>query len=261
MEVGEHTPGTFCWVELGTTDQQAAKKFYSEIFGWSANDVPMGPDSFYSMMQLRGKDAAALYQLDREKLAQGIPPHWMLYIRVKSADEEAKAIAAAGGKILMEPFDVFDAGRMCVAQDPTGATFALWQPGKNIGLGINNEMNAFCWGELATRDADAATAFYTKVFGWKTKTGNAGPMAYTEVSVGGQQFGGMYTIPAEMAGMPPNWMPYFAVDDCDAKAGQAKSLGANLIVEPQDIPNVGRFSYIADPQGAVFAIIKLNNPL
>src|SRR5262245_63869448 len=107
MEVSEHTPGTFCWVELGTTDQEAAKKFYSEIFGWSANDVPMGPDSFYSMMQLRGKDAAALYQLDQEKHAQGIPSHWMLYIRVKSAHDAAKANAAASGEVLMDQSDGF----------------------------------------------------------------------------------------------------------------------------------------------------------
>jgi predicted enzyme related to lactoylglutathione lyase len=258
MEVSEHTPGTFCWVELGTTDQQAAKKFYSEIFGWIANDMPMGPDSFYTISQLRGKDAAALYQLSQDMLAQGIPPHWMLYIRVESADDSAKGIAAAGGKVMMEPFDVFDAGRMCVAQDPTGAAFAIWQPNKNSGIGIHNEINAFCWGELATSDAAAAAAFYSEVFGWKLKTGEATPLAYTEISMGAQPFGGMYTIPAEMAGMPPNWMPYFAVDDCDAKASQAKSLGANVILPPQDIPNVGRFSYIADPQGAAFAIIKLN---
>src|SRR5262245_9257990 len=170
MEISKHAPGTFCWVELATTDQRGAKKFYSELFGWSANDMPMGPDSFYSIMQLRGKDAAALYQLDQEQRARGVPPHWNLYIAVESADEAAKAITAAGGKTMMDPCDVFDAGRMCVAQDPTGATFAVWQPGKNIGVQVSNEANAFCWGELATRDAAAATAFYGKVFGWGAKT-------------------------------------------------------------------------------------------
>lgn len=257
MEVTKHTPGMFCWVELGATDQQAAKKFYSELFGWGVNDLPIGPDSFYSMMQLRGKDVAALSHMSQEQLAQGIPPHWLLYIAVESADEAAKAVNAAGGKTMMDPFDVFDAGRMTVAQDPTGATFGIWQPRNHIGAQINNESNAFCWGELATRDADAASAFYSKVFGWKSKTGDAAPMVYTEFNLGGQPFGGMYTIPPAMEGVPPNWMPYFAVDDCDAKAGQAKSLGANLIVPPQDIPNVGRFATIADPQGAVFSIIKL----
>jgi hypothetical protein len=257
MEVSKHTPGTFCWVELGATDQSAAKKFYTDLFGWGANDMPMGPDSFYTMLQLRGKDVGALYQLTQEQVAQGIPPHWALYVAVESADETAKAIAGAGGKVMMEPFDVFDVGRMAIAQDPTGATFAIWQPRKHTGVRIKDEPNAFCWGELATRDAAAATAFYGQVFGWKAKVGDAAPMAYTEFSLGAQPFAGMYTLPPAMGHLPPYWMPYFAVGDCDAKADKAKSLGANLIVPPQDIPNVGRFSTIADPQGAVFSIIKL----
>src|SRR5262249_44088570 len=157
-------------------------------------------------------------------------------------------------------FDVFDAGRMCLAQDPTGAVFALWQPRKNMGVQLNNEVNTFCWGELATRDTAAATTFYSKVFGWDSKVGTAAPLPYTEFSLGGQAFGGMYPMPSEMESIPPNWMPYFAVDDCDAKVDKAKSLGANIMMPPQDIPNVGRFSIIADPQGAVFAIIKLNIP-
>src|SRR5574341_2522975 len=156
MEVSKHTPGTFCWVELGTTDQSAAKKFYSELFGWGVNYLPMGPDSFYTMLQLRGKDVAALCQLSPEQLSQGIPPHWLLYVAVESADEAAKAVTAAGGKTMMEPFDVFDAGRMTVAQDPAGATFGIWQARKHIGSQINNETNTFCWGELATRDMGAA---------------------------------------------------------------------------------------------------------
>ncbi len=254
MEVSKHTPGTFCWVELSTTDQSGAKKFYSELFGWGINDMPMGPDSFYTMLQLRGKDVAALCQLSPEQLSHGIPPHWLLYVAVESADEAAKAVIAAGGKTMMEPFDVFDAGRMTVAQDPAGATFGIWQGRNHIGARINNEVNTFCWGELATRDTAAATAFYGQAFGWKAKTGDP---AYTEFHLGDQPFGGMLTMTAEMEGVPPHWAPYFAVDDCDATAEKAKSLGANMCVPPQDIPNVGRFAVIADPQGAVFSIIKL----
>ncbi|MCG3163540.1 MAG: putative glyoxylase CFP32 [Acidobacteria bacterium] len=257
MEVSKHTPGTFCWFELGTSDQQAAKNFYSELFGWSVNDVPIGPDSFYSMMQLRGKDVAALSQLAQEQLAQGVPPHWLLYVAVESADEAAKAVNAAGGKTLMDPFDVFDSGRMTVAQDPSGATFGIWQARNHIGARIINEANTFCWGELATRDAAASSAFYGKVFGWKVKTGDP---AYAEIHLDGQPFGGMLTMTAEMEGVPPHWSPYFAVDDCDALVEKAKSLGANTCVPPQDIPNVGRFAVLADPQGAVFSIIKLNYP-
>ncbi len=259
MEVTKHTPGTFCWVELGTTDQAAAKAFYTELFGWGINDVPMGPDSFYTMLQLNGKDAAALYQLDQNQLAQGIPPHWMLYVAVESADETAKAIAAAGGTVMLEPFDVFDVGRMAVAQDPTGAVFAIWQPRSHVGAQVNNELNALCWHELATREAQAAADFYGQVFGWNAQVKEFGPMAYTEFYQGDQPVGGMFTLTPEMGEVPPHWMAYFAVDDCDAKAEKATSLGANVIVPPQDVPTVGRFATIQDPQGAVFSIIKLVN--
>ncbi|MGH9936760.1 MAG: VOC family protein, partial [Blastocatellia bacterium] len=190
----------------------------------------------------------------------GIPPHWQSYVAVESADEAAKAIIAAGGKTLMDPFDVFDSGRMTVAQDPAGATFGIWQARNHIGARINNEANALCWHELATRDTAASSDFYSKVFGWNPQTKEYGPMVYTEFHLGGQAIGGMYPMPPEMAGVPPYWAPYFAVDNCDAQSERASSLGAKIIMAPQDIPNVGRFAMIADPQGAVFSIIKINYP-
>jgi hypothetical protein len=263
MQVSKHDHGMFCWVELGTTDQPAAKKFYSELFGWAINDVPMGPDSFYTMLQLNGRDAAALYQLSAEQKQQGVPPHWLLFVCVESADNAANAIKAAGGTVMMEPFDVFDVGRMAVAQDPTGATFAVWQPRAHTGIGVKGENHAFCWAELGTRDAVKAEAFYTKVFGWEPQHKEFGPMKYTEFYLAGRvaegaAVGGMYTMPPEMEGVPPHWMSYFAVDDCDAVAEKAKSLGAGITLPPRDIPGVGRFSMLADPQGAAFSIIKLN---
>ncbi len=263
MQVSKHDPGMFCWVELGTTDQAAAKKFYSELFGWKINDVPMGPDSFYTMLQLNGREVAALYQLSAEQTQQGIPPNWLPYVCVESADDAANAIKTAGGTVMMDPFDVFDVGRMTVAQDPTGATFAVWQPRAHIGVGVKNENNSYCWAELGTRDTAKAEAFYTRVFDWEPQHKDFGPMKYTEFYLKGRvaegaAVGGMYTMPPEMEGIPPHWAVYFAVDDCDAYAKKAKSLGANIIVPSTDIPGVGRFSTIADPQGAVFSIIKLN---
>lgn len=261
MEVSKHAPGAFCWIELGTTDQAAAKKFYTELFGWSFNDTPMGPDSFYTMLQLKGKDVAALYQMDKNMLDQGIPPHWQSYIAVANADETAKAITAAGGTLMMEPFDVFEHGRMAVAQDLTGAHFAIWQPRQHHGVGIVREDNALCWQELNTRDAAAAKKFYTAVFGWSEETKDDFGMTYTEFYNGapapGQAQAGMMQTPAEMGDIPSHWMVYFAVNDCDTYAEKAQSLGATGCMPPTDIPHVGRFAVLQDPQGAAFSIIKL----
>ncbi len=264
MEVSKHTAGSFCWIELGTTDQPSAKQFYSQLFGWNINDVPMGPDSFYTMLQKNGKDVSALYQLSPEQKSQGIPPHWMLYIAVESADEIAKAVTAAGGKVMAEPFDVFDVGRMSIVQDPTGATFALWQPKNHIGVQLHNEDNTLCWQELVTRDPAAAKKFYTKVFGWNDVTKEYGPTQYTEYYIGDpkdqKSTGGMLKMTEERGDVPSHWMAYFAVNDCEAAVEKAKSLGANIFVPPTDVPGVGRFAMIADPQGALFSVIKLNYP-
>ncbi|MEK7831265.1 MAG: VOC family protein [Acidobacteriota bacterium] len=265
MEVSKHIPGTFCWVELGTTDQEAVKKFYGELFGWDANDFPLGPDSYYSMFKLNGKDVGAAYALGQEELSLGIPPYWGLYICVENADTKAKEITAAGGTLIVEPFDVFEFGRMAVAQDPTGAAFKIWQPLNHIGVGIMGENNSMCWQELATRDLDAAKKFYSTVFGWDPQTkGEGTPMPYTEIYLNDADgkpapFGGMYTMMPHMEGIPPHWMPYFAVADCDGTSEKAKALGGQVHVPPTDIPNTGRFSMMTDPQGAAFAVIKLDH--
>jgi len=258
MEISKHTPGTFCWVELSTTDQNAAKKFYSELFGWSINDVPMGPDGVYTIFQLNGKDVAAACGQQPEQTSQGIPPNWLSYIAVESADDTAKAIAGAGGSVMMGPFDVNDAGRMAVAQDPTGAIFSIWQPGRNIGVGVKNENNAMCWQELATGDVEAAKKFYSTVFGWDPQTKGVGtPAEYTEIYFGGQPMGGMMQIKPEWGNMPPNWTVYYDVADCDACVAKAESLGGRICMPPTDIPQTGRFAVIQDPQGAAFNIIEL----
>jgi predicted enzyme related to lactoylglutathione lyase len=261
QETPEYAPGTFCWVELGTTDGEAAKKFYTELFGWSFNDSPVGPGMVYTMLQLDGKDVGALYQMPAEMTAQGIPPSWLSYASVTSADETAEKAKSLGGTLMKEPFDVMDVGRMAVIQDPTGAVFAIWQARKHQGAGIVNVPNSFCWNELGTTDTGKAGDFYSGLFGWGKDVQNFGPMEYTMFTKGdGKPAGGMFVFPPEMANIPPNWLVYFAVDDCDAKAQKATDLGATTIAPPSDIPGIGRFSILADPQGAAFAIIKLEAP-
>mgnify|MGYP000429164241 CR=1 FL=1 len=95
MEINKHIPGTFCWVELGTTNQNGAKTFYGELFGWGIHEIPIGPAGVYTMFQIGGKDVGATYQLMPDQVSQGIPPNWMSYVAVESADETAKAIAEA----------------------------------------------------------------------------------------------------------------------------------------------------------------------
>jgi len=251
-EVISHPPGAFCWIELATTEPNAAKEFYGKLFGWTFADMPTGPSEVYTIFKLKGRDVAAAYAIDPRQMP-GIPPHWMVYIATADADATARRTAELGGAVMKDAFDVFDLGRMAVLKDPTGAVYCVWQARKNTGIGIHNEPGAFCWGQLDTSDTAKAEAFYTALFGWNAKTGTDGGMTYTEWRLGGVPIGGMMALPPG-AGAPPHWLAYFAVDDCDASATKAAALGATTHVPPTDIPGTGRFAVFADPQGAAFAI-------
>ncbi len=258
MEMENYPPSTFCWFELSTTDSAGAKRFYSELFGWKPQDVPIGEGMMYTMLHLReGKDVAALFQMDEQQRKQGVPSHWLSYIAVKSADEAAKKAAELGGKVMAPPFDVMDVGRMAVVQDPTGATFALWEGRNHKGARIIFETGANCWVELHTTDAKKAQAFYTGLTGWGAQNVDmGGGMLYTLFQNGGNNASGMTQRPPDQAHLPSHWLPYFAVADCDRTAKRAGELGAKVIVPPTDIPRTGRFAVIQDPQGAFLGVLK-----
>lgn len=256
-EMTAYTPGAFCWVELATSDAAAAKKFYSELFGWTPVDMPAGPDMIYTMCQVDGKYVAALFQPGPD---DPTPPHWGSYVSVTSADEIAARAKSLGGTVLAEPFDVLEVGRMAVIQDPSGAVVSAWQPGSHIGAQLVNQPGAFSWNELLTNDTDRAGQFYSELFGWKAQTQEMEGGNYTIFMNGEQMNGGMMQIRPEWGPMPPNWLVYFTVADCDASADKAKALGGQLLAPPMDIPDIGRMAWVQDPQGAVLSIIQLLNP-
>ena len=253
-EVSSHAPGAFCWIELATTDQKAAKEFYGKLFGWSPSDSEMGPGMIYTIFKLKGCDAAACYTLDAAKMP-GVPPHWLIYVASADAAASARRAAELGGKVTMPAFEVGDFGKMAVLADPTGGNFCVWEAKSNKGIGINNEPGAFSWGQLNTNETAKAEAFYTALFGWTAKTGSGGGMTYTEWILGGKPIGGMMAPPPGVK-VPAHWLPYFAVADCDATAALATSLGARTYVPPTSLEGAGRFAVLADPQGAAFALYR-----
>jgi uncharacterized protein len=255
--IDSHPPGFFCWIELATTDQPAAKSFYQSLFGWTPADMPMGPDDFYTIFQLEGRDAAAAYTLRPEQRSQGVPPHWMLYIMVASADDAAKRAADLGGTVLKDAFDVFDAGRMAVLQDPTGAVFTVWQPKRSQGIGIAHVDGTLCWADLSTPDPQRASKFYSDLFGWQIMSDDEDPEHnYLHIKNGEHFIGGIPPASYRQPNTPPHWLAYFNTSNCDAVASKATTLGAKLYLPPMTMENVGRFAVLADPQGAVFAIFQ-----
>ncbi len=254
--IDKHKSGSFSWIELSTTDQNAAKVFYGSLFGWAVNDSPMGPDDFYSIFKVKGRDVGAACAMRPEQRSMGVPPHWMIYITVDSADAAATRAAQLGGKVLAPAFDVMDIGRMSVLQDPTGAIFSVWQAKRHVGSTITGEDGTLCWADLSTPDPAAAAKFYAGLFGWKLTEGKNDPSGYLHIQNGEEYIGGVPPGTHRDPKVPPHWLPYIQTSNCDATAAKAKQLGAKFYLEPKSMENVGRFAIIADPQGAVFAIFQ-----
>jgi predicted enzyme related to lactoylglutathione lyase len=241
--MGERTsyaPGTFSWAELVTSDADAAKGFYTTLFGWSYDDQPIGDGSVYSMAALDASTVAALYASSEQ------PPHWNCYVTVTSADETAAKAAELGGSVIAEPFDVFTSGRMAVLSDPTGGVLSVWQAGEHIGASLVNTPGALAWNDLVTPDPEAASAFYGALFGWTFQDVGGG---YRVISNGGHSNGGMLKQDG-----PAAWLPYFAHASVDAAIAQVQALGGQLFNGPLEVPN-GHFAVVSDPQGAVFAVL------
>jgi predicted enzyme related to lactoylglutathione lyase len=250
--IESYAPGSFCWAELATTDAQSAKKFYSAMFGWSSTDSPT-PNGPYTIFDVSGNPAAAAYNAP-----PGVPTHWGVYFSVASVDESAAKVAASGGKVLMPPFDVMTFGRMAVVQDPQGTTFQLWEAKDHIGAVHGGPLGMATWPELHTTDAVAAAAFYGGLFGWKTHPEkDIAAAQYVEWINGEAHFGGMMPMRGDQwKGVPPHWMIYITVANCDESAAKAEELGAKVCVPPTDIPHTGRFSVIDDAQGATFSVFQ-----
>jgi predicted enzyme related to lactoylglutathione lyase len=246
----QYTPGTFSWVDLGTTDQEGAKRFYGELFGWEYTDSPIGDDQVYSMASLGGRHVAAIAPQPPAQREAGAGPVWNSYITVQSADDAMAEARELGAHIHAPAFDVFDAGRMGVVQDPHGAYFLVWEPRNHPGAGLVNAPGALSWNELATPDVEGAAEFYSKQFGWSTEAMEGGSPYLVVMNRDGRANGG---IRKAASTEPSYWLAYFGADDLDGTLARARDLGGTQLIDPMDA-GPGRVVALQDPQGAVFAL-------
>ena len=242
------------WVDLSSKDAAGSRDFYSKLFGWKV-DV-QGPEAGgYGLARVGGKDVAGI----GPGQDPNAPTAWNLYIGTRDAEAVARKVKAAGGTVVMEPFDVLKSGRMAVFQDPAGAFISVWQPNEMHGAEIIGKPNSYGWAELNSRGFGRASEFYKKVFDWTAKVSpmGEGQSDYTEFQLDGQSIaGGMEMNPMVPAEVPSYWMVYFGADDVDAKHRKAVELGAQEMLPPQDFPG-GRFSILTDPQGGVFGLLSM----
>jgi uncharacterized protein len=241
-----HPSGTFSWTDLGTSDPDGAKSFYTGLFGWEIEDMPIPEGGVYSMARLDGKYAAAIYTAQ-----EGQPTAWASYVTVDEVDAAMRRAAERGATTMVEPFDVLEAGRMAVLQDPTGAAFALWQPRDHIGAEIVNGPGALSLNQLNTPDPERAQQFYGDLFGWRAEAA-PGDQPYWGLYLGDRLNAGMMPLPPDM-GAPPHWLVYFGTDDIDAAAERIGGSGGTVTFPKTEVPG-GHILVAQDPQGATFAL-------
>jgi predicted enzyme related to lactoylglutathione lyase len=249
-----YEPGTFSWVELATTDRDDAKRFYGGLFDWDCDDGARLEGSTIARL-----DGEAVAGITDQPASQGVPPSWVSYVTVASADESATRAGELGGTVHAGPFDIGDAARVAVVADPTGAAIGLWEARNSIGAERVNGPGCLTSNELATDDVDAASKFYRELLGWaieEVDTGG-GPrywLIHGEGALEGRN-GGVRELGRPGEGMTPNWMPYFTTESAGKALVRAEELGGTTLMPATQIP-AGIIAAVRDPQGAGFSIFE-----
>lgn len=242
-------PGTPCWVDLGIPDVERARSFYGALFGWTFETGPPETGD-YTMCMLNGRPVAAL-MTNPDEAATSF--WWNLYLSSDDVDGTGKRIVDAHGRLVVEPTDVMDAGRMAVAVDPTGAPFGLWEGRAHVGAATVNEPGSMVWNELRTPRPELARQFYTDVFDYTLEPLADSTIDYTVLRrPDGHMIGGVHGEP----GSTPLWLTYFAVDDTDAAVRRVIEAGGECVTGPWDSP-YGRMAAVRDPFGAEFRLSTL----
>jgi uncharacterized protein len=246
--------GAPCWADVMVPDLEEGKRFYSELLGWTFQDSS-AEYGHYTQAFSGGRNVAAVAPVPP---GQQMPAAWNAYFATRDANATAARIREAGGRLPMEPMQVGEFGTMLMAEDPAGAMFGAWQAGTHKGFEKQAEPGAFAWLEIVVRDAEAADAFYPRVFPYEMRQiGDGAQMDFKTMELDGRPVAGRYRMGPEVpTGTPPHLSLYFAVENCDDAAATVQKLAGQLRREPQDSP-YGRFAQVTDNQGAHFSVIDL----
>jgi predicted enzyme related to lactoylglutathione lyase len=257
-EFTTHKPGSFCWVDMMTTDTKAAKNFYNDIFGWQFQDVPVDEKgNIYTFLSLNGKPVAAMGEMNEDQKKAGFPPAWINYVCVTDASEKVKKAVELGATVVVPDMDAMEEGRFALLADPEGAIFGLWQPKNYQGAALKNTPGSVCWVEHNGHGNEKVVPFYENLFGWtsKTETSDKG-MVYTSFYIGEEWAGDRFVLPQGMEEVPANWLTYFGTDNIDTLLEKCRSYNAQILADKMLIEGMGYFAVIQDPQGAVFGVVE-----
>ena len=263
--VSQTSFGRFCWIDLATTDPEAAREFYGVLMGWKFDNMYEEGHLVYTMMLLDGKNVAGMGQLQPQQVEAGMPPVWSSYVCVEDARKSVAECESLGAQALAGPMDIFDSGVLATMVDPCGAVFSMWQPKAHKGFQVMMEPSSFVWVERYAHNPTEDAEFYKAAFGWgldeDPNPNNPGYYMFNqEVREGGEEWeryvAGLLQIRPDMGPVPPHWNVYFQVADVDASLAKALELGGEQLHPIVEIP-MGRLVGIKDPQGAVLTIMQM----
>jgi hypothetical protein len=253
MTKASNSSGRFVWHQLVTADAKAVLPFYGELLGWTHTEVEMGPMGKYILFRANGVDVAGAVAPPPGK---SVPPSWLAYAAVDDIDAALAKVAGLGGSIMSPAVDIPKVGKFAVVLDKQGAALSPMQVAEmSPELAGAPAVGTFCWDELLTVDPASAIAFYTGLYGYTVEDKDMGPMGtYHILKRGERQAAGI--AKTMMPNQPSAWLSYVVVPDVDQGAKRAESLKGKIIVPPSDIPGIGRFSVVTDPQGAAISLFK-----
>ncbi|MCB0877381.1 MAG: VOC family protein [Thermoleophilia bacterium] len=247
------TTNGFWWTNLSASDPASAAAFYSDILGWSYDEMPIGENMVHRNARIGDATVAGI---DPLMPGSDAPTAWTNYVFVDDVQATWRDALALGATGVMEPMDVMGEGHMAVLLDPQGAAFGIWQPGRHTGADAVNQPGTYTWVELATTDVAAARSFYGELFGWTWSEMDA-DFGYWLAELGGRSFAGVYPKLPEMGEMPNFWATYFGVADIEATASAVRAAGGTVVMGPSQL-GPGRGVAAFDPQGAAFMAIQMD---
>lgn len=252
--------GAPCWVEALAPDPRAAAEFYGSLLGWEFGDPgPMPGGGAYYVTSIDGQDAAGIAQLP-----PGAHPQWTTYIRVADVEASSKRAVEAGGTLVVPPLDAPPAGRLSIIDDPSGASFGLWQAQEREGVQHLEGVGAWAMSGLRTFDLDRAARFYGALFGWTTtEASNPRTTRTTLFHLPGYTSRRSQQLPPDVVAYvmeisPPEhaaWSAAFWADDVDAAARFVAERGGRILVGPVNAGGIQRL-VIADPFGAICTLTQ-----
>ncbi|MFF4717333.1 VOC family protein [Streptomyces eurythermus] len=245
--------GTPCWADAMFSDVEGAKRFYGDVLGWTFGESSSEYGN-YTQAYADGKAVAAVVPPMPGQEGQS---QWCLYFASPDVEATARRIREGGGEVLLEPMRVGDFGTMCLAREPSGAVFGVWQAGTHEGFEATATPGAYCWAEVFTREPEQADAFLASVFPYRMKEIEDDAVDFRMFDIGEDTVLGRMRMTEDFPPEVPSYINvYFAVDDCDAAVARAVELGGVLRFGPMNSP-FGRFAALSDPQGADFSVIDI----